>query len=105
MSEIDLTKQPPWSPRLTLNGLVGLPRLIEKARAAKFGQLGSYKFGSDSSLDKEILEFVGLPAEKFLSLVERIKSEQSWQNGSRQQLLGSLCLRLLLRRRPATRDF
>jgi 8-hydroxy-5-deazaflavin:NADPH oxidoreductase len=71
MSEIDLTKQPPCSPRLTLNGLVGLPRLIEKARAAKFGQLGSYKSGSDSSLDKEILEFVGLPTENFLSLVEK----------------------------------
>jgi 8-hydroxy-5-deazaflavin:NADPH oxidoreductase len=71
MSEIDLTKQPPCSPRLTLNGLIGLPRLIEKARAAKFGQLGSYKSGSDSLLDKEILEFVGLSPEKFLSLVEK----------------------------------
>jgi predicted dinucleotide-binding enzyme len=54
----DLTKQPPRSPKLALGGVISLPRLFDKVRAANAGRLGEYKLGPDSPLDTRLLRFL-----------------------------------------------
>jgi hypothetical protein len=57
----DLTKQPPRSPRVRLGGLVILPRMLDKGRAAVAGKNGEYHY--DCPQDQRFLEFVGINAE------------------------------------------
>ena len=45
----DLTKRPPRSPRVRLGGLVILPRMLDKGRAAIAGTIGDYHY--DCPLD------------------------------------------------------
>jgi hypothetical protein len=58
---IDLTKQPPRSPRVRLGGYVILPRMLDKGRAAVAGTLGEFKYACP--LDQRFLEFVGIDPE------------------------------------------
>ena len=63
---VDLTKQPPRSPHCKDGaGIFGVARMADKARAARVGQLGEYKYGQDSGQDRRILEFLGLSDEGF----------------------------------------
>jgi 8-hydroxy-5-deazaflavin:NADPH oxidoreductase len=68
----DLTKQPPRSPKLTLNGITSLPRLFDKVRAANAGRLGDYKLGPESVLDTALLQFLGC---KLVDLQEAVKHD------------------------------
>ncbi len=65
--ELDLTAGPPRTPYLrSVAGIVGAARMADKARGAKAGKLGEFKYGDDSGLDRAILEFLGIGADEFL---------------------------------------
>ena len=55
---IDLTKQPPRSPRVRLGGYAILPRMLDKGRATLAGKNGEYKYACP--LDQRFLEFAGV---------------------------------------------
>ena len=63
---MDLTKTYPRSPNDRLLGLPMLPRTIDKARATLEGTLGEYVYGTKSSFDMALLDFLGLSPERFL---------------------------------------
>ena len=68
----DLTSQPPRSPHSAcLIGIVCVARTADKARAQLARTLGEYKYGEDSGLDKNIVEFIGLAADEFLDGVRQ----------------------------------
>ena len=61
MATIDLTKQPPRSPRVRLGGYVILPRCLDKGRATLAGKNGDYHFACP--LDHDFLDFAGIDPE------------------------------------------
>ena len=64
--DLDLTAQPPRSPYVrSVFGLVAAARMADKARAVTIDKLGDYRYGSDSSLDLAILDFIGVDQEAF----------------------------------------
>ncbi len=69
MEARDLTVVPPrrWSE--SLGGITWLPRLIDKARAALNGTLGSYLYGQ-SPMDRGLLEQLGLSHRAFAVIVK-----------------------------------
>lgn len=69
----DLTQHPPRSARVRLGGYVMLPRAIDKARAKLAGKLGEYLF--PHTMDKWLLEFLGIDGEAFLETVKTGKSD------------------------------
>src|SRR6185312_4147242 len=58
---LDLTKQPPRSPRVRLGGYVILPRCLDKGRAAINGKVGEYHYACP--LDQHFLDFAGVDPE------------------------------------------
>ncbi|MFC1525321.1 DUF5069 domain-containing protein [Candidatus Latescibacterota bacterium] len=65
--DLDLTTGPPRTPYLrSVVGAFAVARMADKARAAKTGKLGEYKYGPDSGLDRASLEELQLDAEAFL---------------------------------------
>ena len=71
--------QKTFRPRDMLNkevaGICGVARLTDKARAAHAGKIGSYKYGTDSEQDTEILSFLGISAEVFQDAAIRITND------------------------------
>ena len=65
---LDLTKEPPRSPRERVCGYDILGRTLDKCRALLFGDIGSYQF--DCPLDKMLFEFLGVSADEFKLQVE-----------------------------------
>ena len=55
---LDLTKQPPRSPRVRLGGFVILPRVLDKGRAVISGKNGEYNFACP--MDQQFLAFAGI---------------------------------------------
>jgi hypothetical protein len=53
---------------VALDGILWLPRLIDKARMREHGQLGTYLLGH-SPVDKAFLERAGVTTEEFASIV------------------------------------
>jgi len=64
---MDLTKTFPRRPTAQLNGIVWLPRLIDKARAKLANSLGEYIYNCGS--DQFFFAFTGLTADGFLEAV------------------------------------
>ena len=65
MQPLDLTLAPPRSPRAELNGIVFLPRSIDKARAAlPGGNLGEYTIKGFTTM---MLEMFGITDEDFIA--------------------------------------
>ena len=63
---MDLTRQPPRRPSNdSVAGIVGLARMIDKARGHNAGTLGEFKYGDDSGLDAEVLRFINMEAAEF----------------------------------------
>lgn len=62
-------KEKTFRPRNITNkevaGICGVARLTDKARAAHAGEIGNYKFGTDSEQDSGILSFLGISADAF----------------------------------------
>lgn len=69
----DLTQRPPRSPRCRLGGYAGLPRMLDKCRAALVGKNGEYHY--DCPLDQRVLGFVGVEAEAFKAEVAKGKGD------------------------------
>src|SRR5690349_13899089 len=55
---IDLTKQPPRSPRVRLGGYATLPRMLDKGRATIVGKNGEYHY--NCPMDQHFLSFAGI---------------------------------------------
>ncbi|GAC1410994.1 MAG: hypothetical protein NVSMB64_20440 [Candidatus Velthaea sp.] len=74
MNEPDLRTPPPkrWSD--AVDGVIWLPRLIEKARAFDAGTLGSYLYGQ-SPVDDAVLRRAGLDYQSFLAIVRRCATD------------------------------
>ena len=60
---MNLTQESPRGPREKMAGLVHLPRMIDKARAAQQNTLGEYIY--PCPLDKIMLEFLGVDSDTF----------------------------------------
>lgn len=75
---LDLSIQNPRSPRDSWAGMVWIPRMTDKARAAKAGTLGDFMY--PCPMDKIILEHLKLDAETFGDLAEKHSDEElsSW---------------------------
>jgi len=69
MKSIDLTQQPPRSPRVRIRDYAILARTIDKARAQLEGKLGEYDF--DCPLDRTLFAFKGVTGEEFQAQVKR----------------------------------
>lgn len=73
MEPLDLTKNPPRPPRAELDGLVNLPRTIDKMRALlPGGNPGVYKIAGFSG---RMLETIGVSEDQFREAVTQAKTE------------------------------
>ena len=73
---MDLSKQPPRRPTNTrMVGIVGLARMTDKARADRDETLGEYKYGANSGLDREVLEFIEMQPDEFADLASELDDE------------------------------
>ena len=70
---MDLAKEFPRSPKEKIDGLVWLPRLIDKAKAKLAGTLGEYVYNCPT--DVRFLAFIGIAAEAFLDAVREDQSD------------------------------
>lgn len=61
MKALDLTQQPPRSPRVRLGGFVILPRVLDKCRSQLAGTQGEYKYACP--LDQQFFQFAGIDPE------------------------------------------
>ena len=67
---MNLTKQPPRRPtNRSMAGVVGVARMVDKARAHNRDTLGQYLYGNDSGLDQRVLDFLDITAETLAQLV------------------------------------
>jgi len=75
MTPLDLTKQPPRSPREELGGLCMLPRMIDVARAKlPGGNIGEYQIGRGMS--GLVLRHLGMETGEFVELVRNAKDDE-----------------------------
>jgi hypothetical protein len=73
MEPLDLTKRPPRSPRERLDGVVLVPRTIDKLRASlPGGNLGAYKVPGFST---RMLEMIGVTEADLLEAVRSASSD------------------------------
>ena len=73
---MNLRKQPPRRPsNLSMDGIVGLARMTDKARAHNDEELGEYWYGDKSGLDTDILEFIGVTADEFAEAADEQNDE------------------------------
>ncbi len=73
---MDLTRQPPRRPsNAGVAGIVGLARMIDKARGYNAETIGQFKYGDDSGLDVEVLEFINMNAAEFAEAVDELDDE------------------------------
>jgi len=74
MTPLDLTRNPPRSPRARLNGLVMLPRMIDIARAKlSGGNVGDYQIGHGMS--GMILKHFRITADDFVQMVAQAEDD------------------------------
>jgi len=71
---MDLTQAFPRSPRETMAGLVHLPRMVDKVRAALSGRLGPYIY--PCPMDRMMLDFLGLSPDDFTGRVKEADDRQ-----------------------------
>jgi hypothetical protein len=80
---LDLTKEPPRSPRVRLGGYVILARTSDKCRALLANQIGEYHF--DCPLDNMLFSFKGVTGADFKAQVESGASDDdllTWLNAN-----------------------
>ena len=65
---LDLTKQPPHSPRERIGGFAIAGRAVNKCRASLAGKLGDYHY--DCPLDNLLFGFKGITGEQFKAAVQ-----------------------------------
>jgi hypothetical protein len=82
MDAPDLRVEPPRRWTEELGGIRWLPRLIDKARAARAGTLGMYLYGQ-SPLDNELLHLLGQGYRSFNTLVAQAPDDDAVLTGLR----------------------
>ncbi|MEK7644698.1 MAG: DUF5069 domain-containing protein [Patescibacteria group bacterium] len=65
--DLDLTKEPPRSPRVRLGHFVILARCIDKCRATLAGKAGEYEF--DCELDRSLLDWKGITGDQLKAYI------------------------------------
>ena len=70
----DLAKEEPRSMTATLGGYIWLPRMIDKARAARAGTLGDY-YRYPCPIDITCLQRLGIASDTFADIVEATDSD------------------------------
>ncbi|MBV9278095.1 MAG: DUF5069 domain-containing protein [Candidatus Eremiobacteraeota bacterium] len=74
MEPLDLSKAPPRSPKLQLDGLVMLPRTIDKLRASlPGGNLGPYRI---QGFSQRMLDAIGVTEGQLREVVAKAKSDE-----------------------------
>jgi Domain of unknown function (DUF5069) len=74
MQPLDLTKQPPRSPRESLDGLMMMPRTIDKLRATlRDGDTGQYKI---AGLSERLLELIGVKEDDLRKAVAEAQTDE-----------------------------
>ena len=72
----DLTAGPPRSPYSgSLCGVVLLARIADKGRAVLAGTAGEYRYGADSGLDRQVLEYLRIPVDEFTACLREASDE------------------------------
>jgi hypothetical protein len=71
---MDLTKQPPRSPKITIAGFAIIARTIDKCKAKLWGNIGEYHF--DCPLDNSLFTFKGLKGGDFKAYVAEGHSDE-----------------------------
>ncbi len=74
----DLTKEPPRSPRIRIEGYAILGRTLDKCRAFITGKIGEYHF--DCPLDNMLFGFKGITGDDFKREVEKGLGDQEMAN-------------------------
>ena len=69
---MNLTTQPPRSPRQLYAGVVGLGRTTDKARAFLAGTLGDYHFGKDCPHDRAVFHALKIDCALYLLEVAKL---------------------------------
>ncbi len=70
---MDLTRQPPRRPsNASIAGIVGLARMIDKARGHNDETIGEFKYGDDSGLDVEVLQLINMDAAEFAAVAAEL---------------------------------
>ena len=73
---MDLTRQPPRRPsNANVAGITGLARMIDKARGHNNETIGEFKYGADSGLDVEVLEFINMGVDEFAEAADEMDDE------------------------------
>jgi hypothetical protein len=72
----DLRRQAPRRWNEQLDGIVWLPRLIDKARAALNGTLGTYLYGQ-SPVDRDFLHTLGVGHREFAQIVANAPDDRA----------------------------
>ena len=75
LNALDLSKEPPRSPRETLGGYVIAARVLDKCRAHLNGTPGEYDF--DCFMDNLFFDFTGIRAEDFKTFVATGASDEA----------------------------
>jgi hypothetical protein len=75
---VDLTRHAPRSAYdVSLGGVTGLARMVDKGRAFLGGTLGEYWYGQDSGADRAVLELLGVTAEEFTGALKEHRTEEA----------------------------
>lgn len=85
----DLRREPPRRWSAEIDGIAWLPRLIDKARAALSGTLGSYLFGQ-SPIDRECLHALGLGHRALAQIVAAAPDDRAVLDAIAQRDPGAL---------------
>jgi hypothetical protein len=98
MAPLDLTKEPPRSPREELGGLCMLPRMIDIARAKlPGGDIGQYQIGRGMS--GLVLRHLGMGVDEFVECVrnavndDEVAAQVSGRKPAKENRMVSLRLR------------
>ena len=93
MEAKDLALGPPrrWSE--SLGGILWLPRLIDKARAALNGTLGTYLYGQ-SPMDRGLLDQLGLSHRAFAVIVKNAADDDAVLAALKELSLIHICFEL-----------
>jgi hypothetical protein len=70
--EMDLSKQPPHSPRERIGGFAIACRAVDKCRASLAGTSGEYHY--DCPLDNQLFSFKGITGDQFQAAVKIAKN-------------------------------
>ncbi len=74
---MDLNREPPRRPsNANVAGIVGLARMIDKARGHNEETIGEFKYGAASGLDVEVLEFINMSPDDFADAVDEMDDRQ-----------------------------